>query len=122
MNAEEALHIGKKMRWAQRAYFANRTKENLIASKKAEKEFDAAVEAVLEGPGELFEVPAEHSDVPHCLVSELPAKPVFAQTAKGYVVTDCFRTPLDALPIGGGNRRALCRWSGRDWRVARFLA
>ncbi|BCM88763.1 hypothetical protein IAD21_00605 [Abditibacteriota bacterium] len=37
--------LGKKARDCQRAYFDNRTRENLIASKQAEKEFDDALKA-----------------------------------------------------------------------------
>ncbi len=43
----EALRRGVAMRAAQRAYFADRSRENLIASKEAEKAFDAAARAAL---------------------------------------------------------------------------
>lgn len=44
----EALRQGVAMRAAQRAYFADRSRENLIASKEAEKAFDVAARAALE--------------------------------------------------------------------------
>jgi hypothetical protein len=43
----EALRQGVAMRAAQRAYFADRSRENLIASKEAERAFDAAARAAL---------------------------------------------------------------------------
>lgn len=43
----EALQLGMKMRAAQRAYFSDRNRSNLIASKQAEEEFDANVRAAL---------------------------------------------------------------------------
>lgn len=38
----EVVRLGVEMRQAQSAYFKNRTKENLIASKQAEAAFDKA--------------------------------------------------------------------------------
>ena len=43
----EALRQGVTMRAAQKAYFADRSRENLIASKEAEKAFDVAARAAL---------------------------------------------------------------------------
>jgi hypothetical protein len=52
LNAEnarlrEALELGVKMRAAQCAYFSDRTRNNLIASKQVEEEFDAISRAAL---------------------------------------------------------------------------
>ena len=44
----EALQQGVAMRAAQKTYFADRSRENLIASKEAERSFDAAARAALE--------------------------------------------------------------------------
>jgi len=43
----EVVRQGVAMRAAQKAYFADRSRENLIASKEAEKAFDAAARAAL---------------------------------------------------------------------------
>ena len=43
-----ALRLGAAMRAAQRAYFAERSRDNLIASKQAEAAFDAATQALTE--------------------------------------------------------------------------
>jgi hypothetical protein len=43
----EVVRQGVAMRAAQRAYFKDRSRENLIASKEAEKAFDAAARAAL---------------------------------------------------------------------------
>jgi hypothetical protein len=43
----EALRQGVAMRAAQKAYFADRSRENLIASKEAERAFDIAARAAL---------------------------------------------------------------------------
>lgn len=43
----KALELGVSMRQAQKHYFKNRTQENLIASKQAEKAFDDAASAAL---------------------------------------------------------------------------
>lgn len=43
----EVLRQGVTMRAAQRAYFADRSRENLIASKEREKAFDVAARAAL---------------------------------------------------------------------------
>ena len=43
----EVVRQGVIMRAAQRAYFADRSRENLIASKEAEKAFDVAARTVL---------------------------------------------------------------------------
>ncbi|WP_445505044.1 hypothetical protein [Microvirga sp. G4-2] len=45
---EAAVRLGVAMRQAQAAYFKDRTRENLIASKVAEKEFDTAARVALE--------------------------------------------------------------------------
>jgi hypothetical protein len=42
------VKLGVAMREAQRAYFKNRTQERLVASKQAEKAFDAAARAAIE--------------------------------------------------------------------------
>lgn len=53
-DANEALKLAVAMREAQRRYFQNRTRENLIASKDAEKAFDraAGAQAQDDEPGE----------------------------------------------------------------------
>ena len=43
----EALQLGVKMRAAQCTYFSDRTRNNLIASKQVEEEFDAISRAAL---------------------------------------------------------------------------
>ena len=43
----EVVRQGIAMRAAQKAYFADRSRENLIASKEAERAFDVAARAVL---------------------------------------------------------------------------
>jgi len=43
----EVVRQGVTMRTAQRAYFADRSRENLIASKEAERAFDAAARTAL---------------------------------------------------------------------------
>lgn len=43
----EALKAGTEMRRAQSVYFKDRSRENLIASKEAEKRFDGLAEAAL---------------------------------------------------------------------------
>lgn len=43
----DAVNIGVAMRAAQKAYFANRTQGNLVASKQMETEFDKAARAAL---------------------------------------------------------------------------
>lgn len=43
----EVVRQGMTMRAAQKAYFADRSRENLIASKEAEKAFDVAARAAL---------------------------------------------------------------------------
>jgi len=43
----EALQQGVAMRAAQKAYFADRSRENLIASKEAERAFDVAARTAL---------------------------------------------------------------------------
>lgn len=45
-----ALRLGAAMRAAQRAYFADRSRDNLIASKQAEAAFDVAAKALMEAP------------------------------------------------------------------------
>jgi hypothetical protein len=41
-----AVQLGERMRDAQRSYFRTRTREDLIASKEAERAFDLAVAAL----------------------------------------------------------------------------
>ena len=48
----EALQLGVKMRAAQCTYFSDRTRNNLIASKQVEEEFDAISRAALAEKGE----------------------------------------------------------------------
>lgn len=43
----QLAEAGKRMRDLQRAYFKNRDRSVLIASKKAEREFDAMLAAIL---------------------------------------------------------------------------
>lgn len=43
----EALKAGTEMRRAQSVYFKDRSRENLIASKEAEKRFDGLAEAAI---------------------------------------------------------------------------
>lgn len=49
MTPAQIVGIGAVMRKAQKAYFKSRTRENLLESKRLEKEFDAAVK---EGAGD----------------------------------------------------------------------
>lgn len=44
-----ALELGRKMRMTQAAYFKDRSRDVLIASKMAETEFDKAIRAALGG-------------------------------------------------------------------------
>ncbi|MDB5244025.1 MAG: hypothetical protein JWP57_4651 [Spirosoma sp.] len=46
--ALQVVRLGVEMRECQNRYFANRSKENLIASKVAESKFDKAAKAVFE--------------------------------------------------------------------------
>jgi hypothetical protein len=51
--------LGKAMRDAQRAYFKDRSRENLIASKQLESAFDKELEKALDA------LPLVPSDYPH---------------------------------------------------------
>jgi hypothetical protein len=48
-DALDAVRLGRIMRQAQNAYFGNRSRENLIASKQAESAFDKAVRGLADG-------------------------------------------------------------------------
>ena len=51
MNTAELARLARDMRAAQRAYFRSRTPAALELSKALERQLDAAVARVLEGPG-----------------------------------------------------------------------